>query len=332
MTEDNQYPVHSSLSQDVTRNGKTVRIEIYQDGKAGWILEVVDEYGNSTVWDDPFESDQLALDEALKTIDEEGIVSMIGEPASFSASQQTSNPFAGMAPLLDEELDELEDFLMSDDTSDKTMMLDTLDGYLTAIVSGPVTVMPSVWLPGVWGPTARDEPAFDTVEQAERITTLIMRHMNGIIWNLQYDPDAFAPIIAMAPETDSRREFRDGEMWAYGYMTGIELQREHWKPFFDDSSCVDALRPIYLLGGDDLNPEDERLTQTLEQREALTDQIPASVAWIYRFWLPYREAITERVIATSFQREHPKVGRNDPCPCGSGKKFKKCCGAATLLH
>jgi len=29
----------------------------------------------------------------------------------------------------------------------------------------------------------------------------------------------------------------------------------------------------------------------------------------------------------TFRREEPKVGRNDPCPCGSGKKFKKCCGA-----
>ena len=27
-----------------------------------------------------------------------------------------------------------------------------------------------------------------------------------------------------------------------------------------------------------------------------------------------------------FQREAPKVGRNDPCPCGSGKKYRKCCG------
>ena len=26
-------------------------------------------------------------------------------------------------------------------------------------------------------------------------------------------------------------------------------------------------------------------------------------------------------------REEPKIGRNDPCPCGSGKKYKKCCGA-----
>ena len=28
----------------------------------------------------------------------------------------------------------------------------------------------------------------------------------------------------------------------------------------------------------------------------------------------------------TYRREEPKVGRNDPCPCGSGKKYKKCCG------
>ncbi|MCZ2154947.1 MAG: SEC-C domain-containing protein [Bryobacterales bacterium] len=38
------------------------------------------------------------------------------------------------------------------------------------------------------------------------------------------------------------------------------------------------------------------------------------------------------MLAATYQRAHPKVGRNDPCPCGSGKKFKKCCGAATVLH
>ncbi|MAK47482.1 MAG: hypothetical protein CMI24_09615 [Opitutae bacterium] len=32
-------------------------------------------------------------------------------------------------------------------------------------------------------------------------------------------------------------------------------------------------------------------------------------------------------IATPVVRDAPKVGRNDPCPCGSGKKYKKCCGA-----
>jgi preprotein translocase subunit SecA len=32
---------------------------------------------------------------------------------------------------------------------------------------------------------------------------------------------------------------------------------------------------------------------------------------------------------TTVRRQQPKVGRNDPCPCGSGKKYKKCCGAAS---
>ena len=29
---------------------------------------------------------------------------------------------------------------------------------------------------------------------------------------------------------------------------------------------------------------------------------------------------------STIRREQPKVGRNQPCPCGSGKKFKQCCG------
>lgn len=40
-----------------------------------------------------------------------------------------------------------------------------------------------------------------------------------------------------------------------------------------------------------------------------------------------RPAHRPEVAAGTFRRDAPKVGRNDPCPCGSGRKFKKCCGA-----
>lgn len=33
--------------------------------------------------------------------------------------------------------------------------------------------------------------------------------------------------------------------------------------------------------------------------------------------------------APTIKREGKKIGRNDPCPCGSGKKYKQCCGAGT---
>ena len=70
----------SPLSQDLTAEGKSVRADIFRGGAGGWILDVVDEFGNSTVWDDEFDTDAAALDEAKAAIDEEGIDAFIGIP------------------------------------------------------------------------------------------------------------------------------------------------------------------------------------------------------------------------------------------------------------
>ena len=70
--------VYSKYCQSITRNGLTVNVEIYSSGKNDWILEVVDEDNNSTVWDDQFETDDEAFQEFERTLKEEGIKSMIG--------------------------------------------------------------------------------------------------------------------------------------------------------------------------------------------------------------------------------------------------------------
>ncbi len=77
-------PKESQLSQAVERDGRSVQIEIYDDGTGGWLLEVVDEFGNSSVWDQSFETEQDALDEALETIREEGIESLIDFDGSIA--------------------------------------------------------------------------------------------------------------------------------------------------------------------------------------------------------------------------------------------------------
>lgn len=41
-----------------------------------------------------------------------------------------------------------------------------------------------------------------------------------------------------------------------------------------------------------------------------------------------QQPVSSRYVTAPLRRSAPKVGRNEPCPCGSGKKFKKCCGAA----
>ncbi|MGB5300404.1 MAG: hypothetical protein WBN08_00010 [Thiogranum sp.] len=70
--------VYSKYCQSVTRNGQTVKVEIYSSGKNDWILEVVDKDNNSTVWDDQFDTDDEAFQEFERTLKEEGIESMIG--------------------------------------------------------------------------------------------------------------------------------------------------------------------------------------------------------------------------------------------------------------
>ncbi len=71
-------PGMSPLSQRYEEEGIAVHIEIYEDGEGGWLLEIVDEDNNSTMWEDSFDSDEDALAEALAAIEEEGIRALIG--------------------------------------------------------------------------------------------------------------------------------------------------------------------------------------------------------------------------------------------------------------
>jgi len=70
--------IESPLSQSVSQDGKTVKVEIYRLDDSAWTLEIVDEIGNSTVWDDQFATDSEALSEARKAIQEEKITTFIG--------------------------------------------------------------------------------------------------------------------------------------------------------------------------------------------------------------------------------------------------------------
>jgi hypothetical protein len=73
---------NSALEREVTVDGLTVSIFIYRfETDDDWVLEVADHRGGSTVWDDRFPTDQAALDEALKAIEEDGIESFMVEDA-----------------------------------------------------------------------------------------------------------------------------------------------------------------------------------------------------------------------------------------------------------
>ena len=66
--------VMSPLCREITADGTKIQVDIYRgEDDSGWILEVVDEENTSTVWDDPFDTDQEALDTVMEVIKREGI-------------------------------------------------------------------------------------------------------------------------------------------------------------------------------------------------------------------------------------------------------------------
>ena len=341
MTEDIDI-IHSPLEQTYNAEGHSVQIHIYRSMNSQWVLEVVDETGTSTVWDELFATDAQALAEALMAIQAEGIgnftdnakTQALGAAPDLmkALAQDKFQPSAQevqdmMTPLSEEELDELDNFLLYGVDDDEGMTLEALDGYLHAIAIGPQTIMPSQWLPKVWGEGSTQLPPTGDIDQLNHIMALVMRHYNSIISGFQHNHPFTAPHWSIHQYDNG--EFEEAEVWAYGFTEGVALQRDAWQPLFDSPEGRQWYRPIGLLGEDNFSADQDALTTTPAQREQLAMQIEDSLVNIHAFWLPLREATYEREMS---KRLRAKVGRNEPCPCGSGKKFKKCCGFASELH
>ena len=77
--------INSPLSQSVEENGQRIEIAIYRLEDTDWTLEIVANDGCSTVWEEPFDSDEAALAEALSAIKDEGITSFFEGAAGKGA-------------------------------------------------------------------------------------------------------------------------------------------------------------------------------------------------------------------------------------------------------
>jgi uncharacterized protein len=222
--------------------------------------------------------------------------------------------------LSDADLDRLEEFLLSDITGDDAMILTELHGYLTAVASGPEMILPSEWLPPVWG-----EAKFDTQEQAQACTMLVMSFYNDIANSLGAR-EPFEPLIDWR-ELPGRTELIPiVDDWCYGYMQGVALRGDAWAAHMKSDPLRVLMAPMVAFGVFD---DDERKNPLTPQNEKdhreWTALIPNSAMGIYQYW-------REQEKSARSTRAKPKTGRNDPCPCGSGNKYKKCHGAPEALH
>ena len=146
--------------------------------------------------------------------------------------------------LSDDELDELEVLLERYGSNNSITSVSMLDGFLAAVVSGPHLIMPSTWLPAIWG-GEQDQPEWQSETELERFIDLVMRHSNDIATTLTYAAEDSFPI---APEFE-----RDGERhpliheWCCGYLDGMEFARWPALPVREAAALALIYQPLETI-------------------------------------------------------------------------------------
>lgn len=235
-------------------------------------------------------------------------------------------PFENTAPLGEAELDRLEELLDAEILQGRAMRLDELQGLLCAVISAPEPISPSIWIPAVLG---EDLPLVEA-EWMDETMGLLMHFYNDMAAILYRGEE---PALILYP-TDDDDDLSDYGAWADGYLYGSHLGDGEWLDMAGEHAAdlSELLENFFLLNGalkEDVLKHGESWMSDAAEEQAMAraaDNLPGLVLAIHEFWLALRTP------AAPHKRDAPKVGRNETCPCGSGKKFKQCCGDPKKLH
>lgn len=161
-------------------------------------------------------------------------------------------------------------------------------------------------------------PVYETEAEMDRVFTLMIRLSNEIAATLMDRPDEFEPLFAYTRYRGRERLIVDE--WCEGYMRGIELALGLGASL--DDVTEELLAPIRAFTEAEDWPGHD--LPDFAETERLQQSIAPNVRALHAYW---RERRIDPVppMKMPYQRDTPRIGRNDPCHCGSGKKYKKCC-------
>jgi uncharacterized protein len=213
--------------------------------------------------------------------------------------------------LDEEDIAWLRQFLAGRPAAADVMSLEGIDGYYCALMMDPDWSRVRELAARIFG--SSDETLyFDNDEQEERVARLLSRHLRTIATRLDAH-HVHVPLLdgAAAPK---------GQSWAKGFIAGMEVMAPEWERYMTSEAVDPFTGPVLALA---LNDDEERgeMRMTPELRADCIPLLPAAILGLYA---------SARLEAQQRKRRparSTKVGRNEPCPCGSGKKYKRCCGS-----
>lgn len=227
-------------------------------------------------------------------------------------------------PLTDEDINQLDDLLATSSCGDDTFDVSMLDGFLSAIaLLNPPLQDESEWYPYIFN----EEGTPCEVDEPETVKRLVCQRLQEIR-AFQAQRQFYNPIIFPLEDEDGNQVTGvDGlaalEPWAMGFYNALAQYSDR----VDVTEAIEAqLCRIHRFL--ELDQEDPDYEQNLAIRRAVEKEHP--VHSLEEGMLEMMQGVIEiaklNLPNKPVSRATPKIGRNDPCPCGSGKKYKNCCG------
>ncbi len=222
-------------------------------------------------------------------------------------------------PLSATELDVLDEFLAKPMLEETSMDVAVLDGYLTALLLSPQLVTPAVWMARIWDmENGRKQAQYANAEEHARIDDFIQRHYFTLAAEIAKETPTLVPVFLRGAQWGVSE-------WCAGFLLGTSFDRDTWAALMEEQP--EWFTALNVLGmGDDDDIEEE-----FEDVDMAFDAVMVAVQAIDMHFRDERaQGPDPREVDFSAAAPMPAAAsqtpRNALCPCGSGKKFKKCCG------
>ena len=222
--------------------------------------------------------------------------------------------------------------------SDPARPLDTLryhelQGFLFAVASAPELVLPSEWMPLVFGDA---EPEYASLDEAQRVVAELLSLYNSVNDGVRAETAALPADCVFRDDVLSNldAEAPIGQ-WSRGFMLGHKWLEELWESYVPnelDEEFAAMLLTLSFFASPDIAEAFRKETAPDQSLEALATTMrpifPKALAEYAHLGRSIAAVLAEGAGTERTPRRHAKTGRNNPCPCGSGRKYKKCCGAS----
>jgi len=255
-----------------------------------------------------------------------------GLKCASNTCQTDDDIMAVVSPFTDAQATLLARFLSFPQRPKDTLTYPQLAGFLFGLANGPELIPPSEWIPLVFNDR---EARYETREEAEQVLQAMMALYNDCIRERTGGTVSLPPGCEIRPwPMDNLSADAPLSQWAQGFSIGYDYLEEVWNEYTPDEFDQDLgalLMTLTFFTSPNLAAayhQETKGTGSLEQfAQSVVEIFPDAMREYAHLGRSIYQARLEVGDLDVVPPGHRKVGRNDPCPCGSGKKFKKCCSA-----